>query len=58
MSNTQLSTNTAPGKLTNHFKIGIVGLPNIGKSSLFNILSNSEVPTDESPFCTVGEIST
>ncbi|KAJ3416925.1 hypothetical protein HDV05_007983 [Chytridiales sp. JEL 0842] len=32
---------------------GIVGLPNIGKSSLFNILTNSNVPSENYPFTTI-----
>jgi len=33
--------------------MGIVGMPNVGKSSLFNILSNLSVPADNYPFCTI-----
>ncbi|CAO3698107.1 unnamed protein product [Rhizopus microsporus] len=33
--------------------MGIVGLPNIGKSSLFNTLTNSSVPAENYPFCTI-----
>jgi GTP-binding protein YchF len=32
---------------------GIVGLPNVGKSTLFNTLTNAEVPAENFPFCTV-----
>lgn len=32
---------------------GIVGLPNVGKSSLFNSLTASSVPAENFPFCTV-----
>ncbi len=35
------------------FKCGIIGLPNIGKSTLFNALSNAEVPMENYPFCTI-----
>jgi len=42
------------GKLEkNHCRIGIVGLPNIGKSSFFNILSTKQVPAENYPFCTI-----
>ncbi len=34
-------------------KCGIVGLPNVGKSTLFNALTASEVPAENYPFCTI-----
>ncbi len=34
-------------------KCGIIGLPNIGKSTLFNILTNSNVKNENFPFCTI-----
>jgi hypothetical protein len=34
-------------------KAGIVGLPNIGKSTLFNALTRSQVPSENYPFCTI-----
>ncbi len=32
--------------------MGIVGLPNVGKSSTFNLLSKLSVPAENYPFCT------
>ena len=34
-------------------RCGIVGLPNVGKSTLFNALTNSEVDASNYPFCTI-----
>jgi len=34
-------------------KLGIVGMPNVGKSTLFNSLTKAGVPMENYPFCTV-----
>ena len=34
-------------------RCGIVGLPNVGKSTLFNALTRAAVPAANYPFCTI-----
>merc|ERR1712110_662944 len=41
------------GRLGTGLKIGIVGLPNVGKSTFFNILTKSEAAAENFPFCTI-----
>jgi len=41
------------GRVKNNLKMGIVGLPNVGKSSLFNIMTDQQVAAENFPFCTI-----
>lgn len=38
---------------SNNLSMGIVGLPNVGKSTLFNFLTENNVPVENYPFCTI-----
>eukprot|EP01098_Paradermamoeba_levis_P005253 TRINITY_DN2225_c0_g1_i1.p1 TRINITY_DN2225_c0_g1~~TRINITY_DN2225_c0_g1_i1.p1 ORF type:complete len:402 (+),score=136.08 TRINITY_DN2225_c0_g1_i1:81-1286(+) len=41
------------GRVKNNLRMGIVGLPNVGKSSLFNLLTEQAVAAENYPFCTI-----
>lgn len=41
------------GRLGTNLKMGIVGLPNVGKSTFFNVLTKSQVAAENFPFCTI-----
>ena len=41
------------GRASNNLSMGLVGLPNVGKSSTFNVLSKLSVPAENYPFCTI-----
>ena len=41
------------GRPGNDVKMGILGLPNVGKSSFFNLLTKMNVPAENFPFCTI-----
>lgn len=41
------------GRSSNNLKMGIVGLPNVGKSSLFNLLCDQNAAAENFPFCTI-----
>ncbi|KAI9091102.1 P-loop containing nucleoside triphosphate hydrolase protein [Phlyctochytrium arcticum] len=41
------------GRIRNNLKMGVVGLPNVGKSSLFNLMTEQAVAAENYPFCTI-----
>ncbi len=41
------------GRVKSNLKMGILGLPNVGKSSLFNLLTSQNVAAENYPFCTI-----
>lgn len=41
------------GRVRSNLKMGILGLPNVGKSSFFNLLTEQSVAAENYPFCTI-----
>lgn len=41
------------GRVRNSLRMGIVGLPNVGKSSLFNLLTEQNIAAENYPFTTI-----
>uniref|UniRef100_A0A915CWH8 OBG-type G domain-containing protein n=1 Tax=Ditylenchus dipsaci TaxID=166011 RepID=A0A915CWH8_9BILA len=41
------------GRLGTNLKMGILGIPNVGKSTFFNVLTKSEAQAENYPFCTI-----
>lgn len=41
------------GRIGTSLKCGIVGLPNVGKSTFFNVLTKSAAAAENFPFCTI-----
>lgn len=41
------------GRMGTNLKCGVVGLPNVGKSTFFNVLTKSQAAAENFPFCTI-----
>ncbi|XP_022905318.1 obg-like ATPase 1 [Onthophagus taurus] len=41
------------GRVGTNLRVGIVGVPNVGKSTFFNVLTKSAVAAENFPFCTI-----
>lgn len=41
------------GRIKTNLKMGILGLPNVGKSSMFNLLCDQAAAAENYPFCTI-----
>lgn len=48
----------ALGRFSSNLKVGIVGMPNVGKSTLYNCLTKCSIPAENFPFCTIDPNST
>jgi len=49
----EVSKSARFARVKNTLKMGLVGLPNVGKSSLFNLLTKQSVAAENFPFCTI-----
>lgn len=41
------------GRVGTNLKVGIVGVPNVGKSTFFNVMTKSQAAAENFPFCTI-----
>ncbi|KAL3268320.1 hypothetical protein HHI36_007438 [Cryptolaemus montrouzieri] len=41
------------GRVGTNLRVGIVGVPNVGKSTFFNVLTKSSAAAENFPFCTI-----
>lgn len=48
----------ALGRFSTNLKVGVVGMPNVGKSTLYNCLTKCSIPAENFPFCTIDPNST
>mmetsp|Transcript_1889 Transcript_1889/g.2084 ORF Transcript_1889/g.2084 Transcript_1889/m.2084 type:complete len:400 (-) Transcript_1889:244-1443(-) len=48
----------ALGRFKSNLKVGVVGMPNVGKSTLYNCLTKCSIPAENFPFCTIEPNST
>ncbi|KAF7457579.1 putative GTP-binding protein [Cryptosporidium felis] len=51
--NDQKEVKVLLGRPRGNLKMGLVGLPNVGKSTTFNLLCKQAVPAENFPFCTI-----
>eukprot|EP00127_Corallochytrium_limacisporum_P003365 Clim_evm54s148 gene=Clim_evmTU54s148 len=47
------STFNSKAQKTRSLTIGLVGMPNVGKSSMFNMLTKAQIAAENYPFCTI-----
>ncbi|KAI8612221.1 P-loop containing nucleoside triphosphate hydrolase protein [Chytriomyces sp. MP71] len=52
-ANTEAENVARFGRVKANLRMGVVGLPNVGKSSLFNLLTEQSVAAENFPFCTI-----